>query len=87
VGTRPTTSLHRRSATKDATATTTTYVTSSTAEMHAAELKADAELRSMKSKNNAMKETMITMVLTMTNLTGSGHQKWDTSQEASRHIP
>jgi hypothetical protein len=56
-------------------------------EMHVAELKADAEIRSMKSKNIVMKETMITMVLTTTNLTGSSHQKRDTSQKASRHIP
>jgi hypothetical protein len=33
------------------------------------------------------KGTMIIMVLTMTNLTGSFHRKWDISQEASRHIP
>jgi hypothetical protein len=41
----------------------------------------------MKSKNNTMKGTMIIMVLTMTNLTGSIHQKGDTSREASMLIP
>jgi hypothetical protein len=41
----------------------------------------------VKSKNNAMKGTMIIMVFTMTNLIGSGHRKQDTSQEALRHIP
>jgi hypothetical protein len=64
-----------------------TYLTSSMVEMHAAELKADAEIGSMKSKNIVMKGTMITTVLTTTNLIGSGHQKRDTSQKASRHIP
>jgi hypothetical protein len=58
---------------KDVTDTTTTYVMSSVAEMHAVGLKTDAEIRSVKSKNSAMKGTMITLVLTMTNLTGSGH--------------
>jgi hypothetical protein len=41
----------------------------------------------VKSKNTMMKGTMIIMVLTLTNLIGSGHRKQDTSQEASRHIP
>jgi hypothetical protein len=54
--------------------------------MHVAELKTGAKIGSMKSKNSAMKGTMIIMVLTMTNLTGSVHQKGDTSQEASRRI-
>jgi hypothetical protein len=72
---------------EDATETTMTYKTSSASEMHAAESKAGAEIRSMKNKNNTMKETMIIMVLTTTNLTRKGHRKWDTSQEVSRHIP
>jgi hypothetical protein len=80
VGTQPAASLHRRSATDDTTETTVTYVTSSPVEMHAARLKTG----SVKSKNSKKKGTMITMVLTMTNLTGSSHQKWDISQEASR---
>jgi hypothetical protein len=58
---------------KDVTDTTATYVMSSVAEMHIVRLKTDVEIRSVKSKNNAMKGTMITLVLTMTNLTGSGH--------------
>jgi hypothetical protein len=66
-------SLHRRSAAEDATETTMTYMMSSAVEMHAAGLKIDAEIRSGKSKNSVMKGTRITMVLTMTNLTGSGH--------------
>jgi hypothetical protein len=41
----------------------------------------------VKSKNNAMKGTMIIMVLTMTNLSWSIHQKGDTSQEVLRLIP
>jgi hypothetical protein len=80
-------SLHMRSAAEDATESTVTYVTSSVPEMHVTESKASAKIGNMKSKNNTMKGTMIIMVLTMTNLTGKGHWKWDTSQEVSRHIP
>jgi hypothetical protein len=87
MGTRPAASFHVRSAAEDAAETTVIYMTSSTPEMHMTESKAGAEIGSMKSKNSAMKGTMITMVLTTTNLIGSGHRKRDTSQEASRHIP
>jgi hypothetical protein len=87
VGTWPTASLHQRSAAEDAIETTMTCTTSSTVEMHMVELKTDAEIGSVKSKNSAMKGTMIIMVLTTTNLIGSVHQKGDTSQEASRCIP
>jgi hypothetical protein len=87
VGTRPAASLHRTSVIEEATETTVTYVMSSAIVMHASELKADIKIGSKKSKNNTMKGTMITMILTMTNLTGSGHQKRDTSQEVSRYIP
>jgi hypothetical protein len=79
MGTRPAASLHWRSVAENAIETTLTYVTSSMIEMHAAELKADAEIEGMKSKNSVMKRTMITMILTTTNLTGSAHQKQDTS--------
>jgi hypothetical protein len=78
-GTRLAASLHRRSAAEDATETTMTYMTSSTIEMHTTELKSGIKIGSVRSKNNAMKGTMITMVLTMINLIGSGHQKWETS--------
>jgi hypothetical protein len=87
MGTRPAASLHARSAAEDASETITIYATSSTPKMHAVESKTSAEIGSMKSKNTAWKGTMIIMVLTMTNLTGSGHRKRDTSQEVSRHIP
>jgi hypothetical protein len=87
VGTRPAASLHRRSTVEDASETTATYATSSAAEMHMTELKANAKIVSVKSKNSAMKGTMITIVLATTNLTGSGHRKRETSQEASRHMP
>jgi hypothetical protein len=87
MGTQPAASLHRRSTTEDATETTMTYMTSSTLEMHAAELKTSAEIESVNRKNNTMKGIMIIMVLTMTNLTGSGHQKRDISQEVSRRTP
>jgi hypothetical protein len=50
-------------------------------------IKTGTKIGSVKSKNNAIKRTMIIMVLATTNLTGSGHQKRDTSQEALRHIP
>jgi hypothetical protein len=56
-----------------------------TAEMHATELKTGAKIGSVKGKKSTMKGTMITMFLTTTNLTGSNQQKWDISQEASRH--
>jgi hypothetical protein len=74
MGTQPVASLHGRSVAEDTIETTATYTMSSTLKMHAAESKADAEIKSMKSKNSAMKGTMIIMVLTMTNLTGSGHR-------------
>jgi hypothetical protein len=79
MGTRLASSLHVRSVAKDAAETTMIYTMSSVLEMHAVESKAGSEIRSMKSKGSAMKETMIIIVLTMTNLTWSGHQKWDTS--------
>jgi hypothetical protein len=71
VGTRPAASLHWRSVAKDATGITVTYATSSASEMHVAELKADPKIRSVKRKNSVMKGKMITIVLTMTNLTGA----------------
>jgi hypothetical protein len=40
---------------EDVTETTTTYATSSAAEMHTTESKDDAEIRTVKSKNNVMK--------------------------------
>jgi hypothetical protein len=79
MGTRPTPSLHGRSMAEDGIETIATYVMSSASDMHAAESKADAEIGRVKSKNIMMKGTMIIMVHTMTNLTGSGHQKRDTS--------
>jgi hypothetical protein len=86
-GTQPAASLHMRSTGEDATEKTTTYVMSSVPKMHATESKASAEIGSVKSKNNTMKGTVIIMVLCTTNVTRKGHRKWDTSQEASRHIP
>jgi hypothetical protein len=79
MGTRPTASLHRRSVSEDAIETTVTYMTSFVVEMHVAELKIDIETESVKSKNSMIKGTMISMVLIMINLTGSGHQKQDIS--------
>jgi hypothetical protein len=87
LGTHLAASLHKRSAAEDVTEATMTFAMSSTAEMHATELKDDTNIGSVKSKNCKMKGNMIIMVFTMTNLTGSGHQKRGTSQEASRHIP
>jgi hypothetical protein len=80
-------SLHGRSTAEDTIEASMTYVMSSAPNMHVAKLKADAEIKSVKSKKSAMKETMIIMVHTTTNHTKSGHWKRDTSQEASRHIP
>jgi hypothetical protein len=87
MGTQPAASLHHRSIAEDAIEATVTYATTSMVEMHTAGLKTGAEIESVKSKNNVIKGTMITMVLTMTNLTGSGHQKRDIFQEASRRTP
>jgi hypothetical protein len=72
VGTRPTTSLHQRSTAKDTTKIVATCVTSSVVEMHASGLKTSAKIRSVKGKNSAKKGTMITMTLTMTDLSRSG---------------
>jgi hypothetical protein len=72
VGTRPTTSLHQRSTAKDTTKIVATCVTSSVVEMHAGGLKTSAKIRSVKGKNSAKKGTMITMTLTMTDLSRSG---------------
>jgi hypothetical protein len=81
MGTQPVASLNRRSVAEDAIESTTTYVMSSVAEMHVAKFKTG----SMKSKNRVMKGTTITMVLTTTILTRSGHQKRAISMVASRH--
>jgi hypothetical protein len=87
MGTQPVASLHWRSTAKDTTETIVTYTMSSAAEMHTTKLKAGAKIGSVKSKNNALKGTMITTILITTNLTGSGCCMRDTSQEASRHTP
>jgi hypothetical protein len=87
MGTRLAASLHQRSMAEDATEATVTYVMSSTVEMHVAKLKAGTKIESVKSKNDMIKETMITTVLTMTNLTRSSHRKWETSQEVSKCTP
>jgi hypothetical protein len=79
VGTRPAASLYRRSRAEDATETTVTHAMSSTVGMHTAELKVGTEIGSVKRKNSVIKGTMVTMVLTTTNLTGSSHRKRDTS--------
>jgi hypothetical protein len=52
-----------------------TNMTSSVPEMHADELKAHAEIGSVKSKNNTMKGIMIITVVTTINLIGIGHRK------------
>jgi hypothetical protein len=64
---------------EDTIETTATYAMSSMLEMHMDKSKAGGEIGNVKSKNNAMKGTMIIMVLTTTNLTKKGHRKWDTS--------
>jgi hypothetical protein len=86
MGASPATSLHVRSTAEDTAETTVIYATSSTPEMHAVESKTGAKIRSVKSKNNVRKGSMITTVLTMTNLTWSSHRKWDTSQEAQNSL-
>jgi hypothetical protein len=82
MGTRPTSSLHQRGLVE----TTVTYATSSAAEMHAARLKAGAEIRSVMSRNSMMRGTVITMAPTITILTGSILLKEGTFLEASRPI-
>jgi hypothetical protein len=86
MGASPATSLHVRSTAEDTAETTVIYATSSTPEMHAVESKTGAKIRSVKSKNNVRKGSMITTVLTMTNLTWSSHRKRDTSQEAQNSL-
>jgi hypothetical protein len=52
-----------------------TNMTSSVPEMHADDSKANAEIGSVKSKNNTMKGIMIITVVTTINLIGIGHRK------------
>jgi hypothetical protein len=73
MGIQPAASFHGRSMAEDTIETTVTCVMKSMPEMHTAESKAGAKIGSAKSKNSAMKGTMIIMVLIMTNLTKSGH--------------
>jgi hypothetical protein len=54
IGTQLEASLHGRSVIEDATETTMAYVTSSVPEIHAARLKAGAEIGSVKSKNSVI---------------------------------
>jgi hypothetical protein len=75
MGTRPAASLCWRSVAMDTVETTVIYATSFMLEMHVAGSKTDIEIGSVKSKNYVRKGTMIIMVLTMSNLTRSGHQK------------
>jgi hypothetical protein len=69
MGTHPVASLHTRSTTEDIAETIAIYMTSSVPEMHVAKLKVGVEIGRVKSKNSTRKETMIIMVLTMTDLT------------------
>jgi hypothetical protein len=71
VWTQPAASLHQRSMVKGMAETITSCATSSTTEMHAAELKTSAEIRSVMSRSSTMKETMTITTPTMTNLTGN----------------
>jgi hypothetical protein len=87
MGTRPVASLHEWSMAEGTTETIMIYVMSSVPEMHVAGSKTSTEIESVKSKNCGRKGIMIITVLTITNLTRSGQQKWETSQEASSHTP
>jgi hypothetical protein len=60
---------------------------SSAAEMHVTGLKFDTESESALNRNNTMRGTMITMVPTMTNLTGSAPLKKGITQEESKLSP
>jgi hypothetical protein len=68
-GTRPAASLPRRSTNENEIKTPGTWETLSAIEMHTTGLKTDAKSKTASSTNNAMEETMITMVLTMISLT------------------
>jgi hypothetical protein len=83
VGIRLAASLHRRSVVE----ATVTYMMSSMAEMHVAKSKAGVEIGSVTNRNSAMRGTVITMVATMTSLTGSILLKEGTFQEVSRPFP
>jgi hypothetical protein len=66
---------------------TETCVTSSVAEMHVAALTVDGRSMSALSKNGVMKETMTTMVLSITSLTDSVSLKEGATQEESKPSP
>jgi hypothetical protein len=78
MGTRPAASLRWWSVAMDTVETTAIYATSFTLEMHATGSKTGTEIRCVKSNNYVRKGTMIIMVHTTSNLTGSGYLKQDT---------
>jgi hypothetical protein len=69
VGNQPAASLNQRSIVEGVVGTTATCAVSSSAEMHIAGSKTDAESESAWNKNSAMRGTVIIMVHTMTNPT------------------
>jgi hypothetical protein len=86
-GTQPAVSLHQRSVAEGVIGKTETCVTSSVAEMHVAALTADGRSMSALSKNGVMKETMTTMVLSITSLTDSVSLMEGAIQEESKPSP
>jgi hypothetical protein len=71
MGTQQAASLHRRSMANGVGETIVTCTTSTATEKHATGLKISAESESAMNRNSTMIGIMITMVPTMTNLTGN----------------
>jgi hypothetical protein len=86
-GTRPIVSLYRRSTAESVIGMTETCMTSSTVEMHMTGSKTGAQSESTLSRSGTMKGTVITIVLSMTNLTNNAPLKEGIMQEESKHFP
>jgi hypothetical protein len=84
---RPTVSLHRRNDAEGEIEMTETCVTLIVAEMHAAESKITARSENASSRNDATRETMITMIPSMTNLTDNTPQKVGAMKEELKLFP
>jgi hypothetical protein len=71
VGTQPAASLYQRSVVEGMVETTAICRTSSTTEMHAIGLEANAMIGSVMSRSSTMRGTMTMMTPTLTNLSGN----------------
>jgi hypothetical protein len=87
MGTWPVVSLHQRNAAEGKIGMIETYVTSSTAKMHATGSKTGVESASALNRSNVTRGTMTTMVSIMINLTDNALPKEDAIQEESKPFP